>query len=252
MYISPEVGGGEIRQDVQEAVQRELNYRLGKGDAPGALSRAEKELALMAVNSQRINYCLSQLHGYAAIQAGATVEQVLEVSLVSTLFGMPLWKAAAQWAVIAAEEAAKELGVGSIKKTSDVGEQRMEEIQQYVGQVLPYGYNAIDMWTKLAEVAPAVLDGYMKMRSSIVRYDPPMATPKGKVELLSFAIADVLIGNTWGAQMHARQAVKDGVTVPEVVEMVALVMIEVGVPTYKTGGLDSIEAAEDEAAKLAR
>ena len=43
----------------------------------------------------------------------------------------------------------------------------------------------------------------------------------------------------------------DGATVPEVVETVTLVMIEAGVLTYKTGGLEAIEAAEDEAAKLA-
>ena len=250
MFISPEVGGGVIREDVQEAVQRELNYRLGKGDAPGALSRAEKELALMAINEQRMNNCLSQLHGYAAIKAGATVEQVLEVSLVNTLTGMPRWKAAAMWAVIAAEEAAKESGLEGTKKDSEIGEQRIKEINEYVGQVLPYDSGSIDMWAKLAEVAPVVWDGYIKMRSNIIKYEPPMALPKRKMELVAFVAIDVLIGNVWGAQMHARQAIRDGATVPEVVETAALVMIEAGVTTYKTGGLDAIEAAEDEAAKL--
>ncbi len=34
--ISETAGGGVIRQDVQEAIERELNYRLGQGDATGA------------------------------------------------------------------------------------------------------------------------------------------------------------------------------------------------------------------------
>ena len=143
------------------------------------------------------------------------------------------------------------MGITATKKDTEGQEEQIKEINEYVGQVLPFGYGAIDMWTKLGEVAPGVLEHYMKMRSCIIKYDPPMALPKNKAELASFVAIDILIGNSWGAQMHARQAIKDGATVPEVVETVALVMIEAGVLTYKTGGLEAIEAAEDEAAKPA-
>src|SRR5262245_51096131 len=42
--ISEAAGAGVIRQDVQQAIEREMRYRLGEGDAPGALSRWQKEL----------------------------------------------------------------------------------------------------------------------------------------------------------------------------------------------------------------
>jgi len=45
--------------------------------------------------------------------------------------------------------------------------------------------------------------------------------------------------------------VRQGATVPEIVEAVALAMIECGVQSYKTCGLDVIEAAEKVAAKRA-
>ena len=34
--ITEVAGAGIIRDDVQQAIERELNYRLGAGDAPGA------------------------------------------------------------------------------------------------------------------------------------------------------------------------------------------------------------------------
>ena len=40
--ISEAVGAGVIRQDVQQAIEREMRYRLGEGDASGALSRWQK------------------------------------------------------------------------------------------------------------------------------------------------------------------------------------------------------------------
>ena len=37
--ITEVAGAGIIRDDVQQAIERELNYRLGDGDGPGSLSR---------------------------------------------------------------------------------------------------------------------------------------------------------------------------------------------------------------------
>jgi hypothetical protein len=36
--ISEAAGAGVIHQDVQQAIEREMRYRLGEGDAPGALA----------------------------------------------------------------------------------------------------------------------------------------------------------------------------------------------------------------------
>ena len=77
--ISETAGAGVIRQDVQQAIERELQYRLGEGDAPGALSRGQKELLLRVIHTVKANACLSQLHARAAVKAGATLAQVLQV-----------------------------------------------------------------------------------------------------------------------------------------------------------------------------
>ena len=86
--ISDAAGAGVIRQDVQQAIEREIHYRLREGDVSGALSRWQKELLLLVINAVKSNACLSQLHARAAIKAGATLAQVLQVILYVELTGM--------------------------------------------------------------------------------------------------------------------------------------------------------------------
>jgi len=68
--ISEAAGAGVIRQDVQQAIEREVRYRLGEGDAPGALVRWQKELLLLVIQTVKANACLSQLHARAASKPG--------------------------------------------------------------------------------------------------------------------------------------------------------------------------------------
>ena len=247
--ISDEIGGGNIRQEVQDAIIKELNYRLGDGDVSSALFRWEKELLLFVINLAKSNSCLSRLHSQAAIKAGANIDQVYQVSLSILSLGMINWKMAGLGAIEAAEETAKCLQhPRRLRKTSPSEERRLEEIKQYVRQVLHH--DLPDMWKKLANIAPIALDGYMRIRESYVNPDSSGALPKKTVEL-AIVCFDILKENSWGAQLHARQAIMDGASVPEVVDAVALVVIEGGVPTYKTGGLDVIETAEKTAAELA-
>jgi len=89
--ISETAGAGVIRQDVQQAIEREMRYRLGEGDAPGALSRWQKELLLLVIQTVKANACLSQLHARAAVKAGATLAQVLQVIQYVELTGMVKW-----------------------------------------------------------------------------------------------------------------------------------------------------------------
>jgi hypothetical protein len=69
---------------------------------------------------------------------------------------------------------------------------------------------------------------------------------------LAIIAADVVQAHPWGAVRHTQRYVKDGGTVPELVEAVALAMMEDGVHTYKTCGRDVIEAAEQLAVDPAR
>ena len=101
--ISEAAGAGVIRQDVQQAIEREMRYRLGEGDAPGALARWHKELLLLVIQTVKANACLSQLHARAAVKAGATLAQVLQVLQYVELTGMVKWVMVGHDALTAAE-----------------------------------------------------------------------------------------------------------------------------------------------------
>ena len=246
--ISEAAGAGMIRPDVQQAIEREINYRLGEGDAPGALSRWQKELLLLVIQAVKSNACLSQLHARAAIKAGATMAQVLQAILYVELTGMVKWVMVGHEAFTAAEaDVPESQRLKPAREASPGQEQRFQEIKQYLRRD---GHPDIsEQWRKLAEVAPAILDGYIRMRESFVRPDPLGAVPKKLMEL-AIITADVVQAHPWGAVRHTHRFIKDGGTVPEIIEGVALAMIEDGVQGYKTCGLEVIEAAEKIAAEL--
>jgi hypothetical protein len=230
--ISEAAGAGVIRPDVQQAIEHELRYRLGEGDALGALARWQKELLLLVIQTVKANACLSQLHARAAVKAGATLAQVLQVIQYVELTGMVKWVMVGHDALTAAEADAPEAHRLQLAQEAWSGqEQRLQDIQQYLrrdghGELSP-------PWQKLAEVAPAILDGYIRMRENFVKPDPLGAVPKQLMELAIIA-ADIV------QQRFARE----GGTVQALVEAVALAMIEDGVQSYKTCGQEVIEAAE--------
>ena len=248
--ISEAAGAGVIRQDVQQAIEREVRYRLGEGDAPGVLSRWQKELLLLVIQTVKANACLSQLHARAAVKAGATLGQVLQVIQYVELTGMVKWVMVGHDALAAAEADAPEAQRLELARDASTGhEQRLRDIQQYLRRD---GHAKLSPpWQKLAEVAPAILDGYIRMRENFVKPDPLGVVPKKLMELAIIA-ADVVQAHPWGAVRHTQRFVKDGGTVPELVEAVALAMIEEGVQSYKTCGREVIEAAERIAAEPAR
>ena len=233
---------GIIRDDVQQAIERELNYRLGDGDAPGSLSRWQKELVILVLHTVKANACLSQLHARAAVKAGATLAQVLQVIQYVELTGMVKWVMVGHDALTAAEgEVPESQRVDATKDAWDGQDQRFQDIQQYLQRD---GHGEISaQWRKLAEVAPAILDGYITMRENFVKPDPLGAVPKKLMELAIIA-ADVIQSHPWGAVRHTQRYIADGGTVPELVEAVSLAMIEDGVQCYKACGLDVIETAE--------
>jgi alkylhydroperoxidase/carboxymuconolactone decarboxylase family protein YurZ len=248
--ISEVAGAGIIRQDVQQAIERELQYRLGEGDAPGVLARWQKELLLLVIQTVKANACLSQLHARAAIKTGATLAQVLQVMQYVELTGMVKWVMVGHDALSAAEAAVPEAQrLPSTQEGWTGQEQRLQDIQHYLrrdghGELSP-------PWQKLAEVAPAILDGYIRMRENFVKPDPLGAVPKKLMELAIIA-ADIVQAHPWGAVRHTQRFIKDGGTVPELIEAVALAMIEEGVHSYKTCGLEVIDAAEHLAMDTAR
>lgn len=240
--ISETAGAGMVRPDVQQAIERELQYRLGEGDTSEVLARWHTELLLLVIQTVKANACLSQLHARAAIKAGATLAQVLQVLQYVELTGMVKWVMVGHDALSAAEAAVPEEQRLALARDAWTGnEQRFQDIQHYLrrdghGELSP-------PWQKLAEVAPAVLDGYIRMRENFVKPDPQGAVPKRLMEL-AIITADIVQAHPWGAVRHTQRFVHDGGTVPELVEAVALAMIEDGVQTYKTCGQEVLAAAE--------
>jgi alkylhydroperoxidase/carboxymuconolactone decarboxylase family protein YurZ len=240
-WIPDDVGGGYIRGDVQEAIRRELDYRLGEGDAPGALKRWEKELILAAINMMKPNFSLSILHSQAAIKAGATIQQIRDVLLSRISTGIMRWKMAGQWALAAAEETA---GQEATVEWSFDEKRRIDEIREYMRRV--FHRELPNFYEKLARVSPALLDSQMRIRAIFVK--PDGVIPLRLMELI-ITSTDTSSPFTRGeSPSHARAAIKAGATVTQVIETVALAMIEGGIPVYKTAGLECIEAAEEEAA----
>ncbi|MBI2868566.1 MAG: hypothetical protein HYX96_01920 [Chloroflexi bacterium] len=243
-FIPDDVGGGPVRQDVQDAIRRELDYRLGKGDVPGALKRWEKELIFAIVAEIQPNFALSVLHAEAAVQAGARIEQVRNGLMVPVLQGMLRWKMAGQWALVSAEKVA---GKEALKDLTEEEKKRTAEIRDYVRRAFHMEFP--DMWEKLARVAPGVLDGYMRIRGSFVQPDPIGDLPKRMTELL-IVVGDICSPYTRGhSPDHAIAAVKAGGTLADVVETVAMTMIPCGIPIYLTAGRECIEAVEKELGK---
>jgi alkylhydroperoxidase/carboxymuconolactone decarboxylase family protein YurZ len=239
-------GGGEIRANVQEAIRKELDYRLGEGDAAGALTRWQKELVLLVIHAVRANACLTQLHARAAIKAGATLAQVLDTILYIELTGMVKWVMVGYEAYTAAEAAAPEEQRTQTERDAWAGqEQRFEEIKAYLFR--DGRSDVSEQWMKLARMAPGILDGYIRMRESFVRPDPHGSMPKKLMELIIIA-ADIAQAHPHGAVRHTARYVQVGGSVAELVEGVALVAIECGVQSYKQCGRDVIEAAEAKAA----
>jgi len=240
--ISVAAGGGSIRQDVQEGIEREINYRLGNGDSASALERWQKELLMLVITAVNGNACLSQLHARAAVKAGATLAQVRDTILYIELTGMVKWVMVGYGAYKAGEAELPESQRASANQEAFAGrEQRFEEIKSYLSK--DGRSDVSEQWMTLAREAPGILDGYIRMRESFVKPDPEGALTKKFMELVIIA-ADIAQLHPHGAVRHTARYVKSGGTVAELVEAVALAALTCGVQTYKNCGRDVIEAAE--------
>ena len=96
--------------------------------------------------------------------------------------------------------------------------------QQTIGQV-PESVQT------LAALAPGALPGYVALRE----FAYGGALDRRTVELL-FAVLDVAAGHTEAAKAHAEQAVKAGLTVPQLAEALTVAMMVCGVSTFATSG----------------
>jgi alkylhydroperoxidase/carboxymuconolactone decarboxylase family protein YurZ len=245
--FSNEIGAGEIPKEVQDAIWREIHFRLGNDEEPSPLSRLEKSLVLIRINAGILNSMRTYLHMLEALKAGGTLDQVTEAAISVTTIGMLRWKMAALDALSAADAWAQQNNLQPRtpptleKEIKEYVEEMRKHIQKALSREFPY------MFERLLEVAPSVLYGFMRMRMTTVRSDG--AIPKHIKELMIVG-SDTAQRNSWGAEIHANQAIRDGATLGQVTDTIALTMLEIGQSAYRTGGMDALKGAKEALAEV--
>ena len=90
----------------------------------------------------------------------------------------------------------------------------------------------------LAEHAPGAFAGYGLMRSHVMRDTDQGGALDLKTKELIFSLLDTLVGQTHGAKVHAANAVRLGLTVPQLAEGLVQVMMVGGVTTWNVSGAE--------------
>lgn len=93
-------------------------------------------------------------------------------------------------------------------------------------------------FTLLAEHAPGAFAGYGLIRASIMRDRDAGGALDLKTKELIFALLDTLIGQKTGARNHAANAVRLGLTLPELAEGLVQVIMAGGITTWNETGAD--------------
>ena len=104
----------------------------------------------------------------------------------------------------------------------------------------------------MAQHAPGAFAGYGLMRASIMRDRDAGGALDIKTKELIFALLDTLIGQKTGARNHAANAIRAGLTLPELTEGLVQVMMAGGVTTWNETGADVLRHCIEVAAQAKR
>ena len=91
--------------------------------------------------------------------------------------------------------------------------------------------------------APAAFAGYGLMRAALMR-DRPEGALDLKTKDLIFSLLDVLVGQTRGAKVHSGNAIRLGLTLPELAEGLVQCLMVGGITTWNVSGREVMEHAE--------
>lgn len=180
----------------------------------GVLSRKLVELISLGLNAActSLNADGTRRHTRAALEAGATRDEVLFVLKAGTVMAI---HALAAGAPIAMEEA-KATGVKPEQRTHAVATPACDEMKA-LGQ-----WNAV--WDPLVALDPVWFDEFMAVGAGVYKASP---LPPKEVELLSIAL-DASYTHMYapGTQRHMQAAFKAGATFEEVVEVLKLCVVQ--------------------------
>lgn len=100
-----------------------------------------------------------------------------------------------------------------------------------------------DSFQLLMRHAPAAFAGYGLMRSALMQ-DRPAAALDLKTKEFIFVLLDVLRGDLKGALAHAGNAMRLGLTLPELAEGLVQVIMVGGINTWNMVGQEVMKACE--------
>lgn len=109
-----------------------------------------------------------------------------------------------------------------------------------------------EFWARLLQAMPEVMDGYVTLRERTMRDVSEGGALPRKIKELAIVAENIIRLNPWGVRLHTRAAIRAGATLPELWEVIALVVQESGMIFYKMGGYDALMAAEEALAELAQ
>jgi len=90
----------------------------------------------------------------------------------------------------------------------------------------------------LAQHAPGAFTGYGLMRAHVMRDAHQGGALDLKTKELIFCLLDTLVGQTHGAKVHAANAMRLGLTLPQLAEGLVQVMMVGGVTTWNLSGAE--------------
>lgn len=103
----------------------------------------------------------------------------------------------------------------------------------------------------LADAAPATFGGYGLMRAAVMRDRDEGAALDLRTKELVFVLLDVLVLNEAGAIAHVENAMRLGLTVPELAEGLTQVLMVGGITTWNRAGAAVMRRAMEIAAASA-
>jgi alkylhydroperoxidase/carboxymuconolactone decarboxylase family protein YurZ len=108
-----------------------------------------------------------------------------------------------------------------------------------------------DSFQTLIRNAPGAFAGYGLMRAALMQDRDAGGALDLKTKELIFALLDVVVGQNRGAKAHAANAIRLGLTLPELAEGLVQCLIVGGITSWNLTGREVMEHGEAVAAELA-
>lgn len=120
--------------------------------------------------------------------------------------------------------------------TDDATQRGIDNLMKTFGRVP-------DTFQVMLDHAPAAFAGYTAMRGFVMRDRDEGAALDLKTKEFIFVLLDVQAGNLVGAKSHAANALKLGLTIPELVEGLVQVLMASGITSWNLCGRFVLEHA---------